>query len=186
MSRNGDIIIDPAGRSGLFNKEKAISSIIIDGYNLIGVDHGDLSAQRENLIRSLSEYAKVKGHDVTVVFDGWKSGGQREESLVTGGIRVVYSRLGEKADAVIKRIVCTGRKEWIVITSDREIVLRAWTCGSVPVSSGKFRYLLEHPGNIAGGEFEPLDEDGETIPRKGRARTPSKREKALQRVMKKL
>jgi predicted RNA-binding protein with PIN domain len=134
----------------------------------------------------LSEYGKVKGHDITVVFDGWKSGGAMEENLVTGGIRVVYSRLGEKADSVIKRIVCTDKKEWIVISSDREIVLRAWSCGSVPVSSEKFRSLLEHSGKVVRGEFEMLDEDGETPPRKGRARMPSKKEKTLLRVLKKL
>jgi predicted RNA-binding protein with PIN domain len=134
----------------------------------------------------LSEYGKTKGHDITVVFDGWKSGGQREESVVVGGIRVVYSRLGEKADSVIKRIICTGKKEWIVISSDREIVVRAWSCGSVPVPSGTFESFLENSGKIVAGEFQPLDEDGETLPRKGRARTPSKKEKAILRVLKRL
>jgi predicted RNA-binding protein with PIN domain len=134
----------------------------------------------------LSEYGKTKGHDITVVFDGWKSGRQREESVVVGGVTVVYSRLGEKADSVIKRIICTGRKEWIVISSDREIVVRAWSCGSVPVPSGKFEFLLEHSGKTVAGEFEPFDEDGETLPRQGRARTPSKKEKAILRVLKKL
>jgi predicted RNA-binding protein with PIN domain len=134
----------------------------------------------------LSEYGKTKGHDITVVFDGWKSGGQREESVVVGGIRVVYSRLGEKADSVIKRIICTGKKEWIVISSDREIVVRAWSCGSVPVPSGTFESFLEHSGKTVTGEFEPLDEDRETLPRQGRARTPSKKEKAILRVLKKL
>ncbi len=128
----------------------------------------------------------MKGHDITVVFDGWKSGRQTEESLVTGGIRVIYSRLGEKADSVIKRIFCAAKKEWIVVSSDRDIVLRAWSCGSVPVSSERFLSLLDHPGDIVPGEFEPLDEDEDTVPRKGRARTPSKKEKAFLRVLKKL
>jgi predicted RNA-binding protein with PIN domain len=92
----------------------------------------------------LAQYGKTKGHDITVVFDGWKSGGLREESFVVGGIRVVYSRLGEKADSVIKRIICTGKKEWIVISSDREIAGRAWSCGCVPVPSGTFESFLEH------------------------------------------
>jgi uncharacterized protein len=150
------------------------------------VDHGDLSAQRETLIRSLSEYGKLKGHDITVVFDGWKSGGAKEENLVMGGIKVIYSRLGEKADAVIKRIICNEKKEWVVISSDREIVVRAWSCGSVPVPSGKFWSFLERSGEIVAGEYEPLDEDGDTVPGKGRARTPSRKEKALLRVLKKL
>jgi predicted RNA-binding protein with PIN domain len=134
----------------------------------------------------LAEYGKIKGHDITVVFDGWKSGGPREESAVVGGVTVVYSRLGEKADSVIKRIICTGKKEWIVISSDREIVLRAWSCGSVPVPSGTFESFLEHSDKTVAGEFEPLDEDGESLPRQGRARMPSKKEKAVLRVLKKL
>jgi predicted RNA-binding protein with PIN domain len=170
----------------LFNKEKDISSIIIDGYNLIGIDHGDLSAQREKLIRMLAEYGKTKRHDITVVFDGWKSGGQREQSGVIAGITVVYSRLGEKADSVIKRIICTGEKEWIVISSDREIADRAWSCGSVPVPSATFESFLAHPGKTVAGEFEPLEEDREVLHKRGRARTPSKKEKAVLRVLKKL
>jgi predicted RNA-binding protein with PIN domain len=134
----------------------------------------------------LTEYGKTRNHYITVVFDGWKSGGHREESVVMGGITVVYSRLGEKADSVIKRIICTGKKEWIVVSSDREIVLRAWACGSVPVPSGTFESLLEHSGKTVTGEFELLDADVEMLPRKGRARTPSRKEKAILRVLKKL
>jgi predicted RNA-binding protein with PIN domain len=134
----------------------------------------------------LAQYGKTRKHDITVVFDGWKSGGQRENTAVVGGITVVYSRLGEKADSVIKRIICTGKKEWIVISSDREIAARAWSCGSVPVPSGTFESFLEYSGKIVAGGFQPLAEDGEALPRKGRARTPSKKEKAILRVLKKL
>ncbi len=169
-----------------FQEEKVISSIIIDGYNLIGVDHGDLAVQREGLIRLLAEYRKIRGHDITVVFDGWKSGRRIEERLNSGGIKVVYSRLGEKADDVIARIICTEKREWVVVSSDREIVLRAWSCGSVPVPSEKFRSLVEDPGRAVGGEYEPLGEEEERSERRGRSRTPSRKEKALLRVLKKL
>jgi predicted RNA-binding protein with PIN domain len=104
-----------------------ISSIIVDGYNLIGIDHGDLAAERENLIRLLSGYKKVKDHDITLVFDGWKSGDRREVSVKTAGIRIIYSRLGETADAVIKRMIQTDKKEWIVVSSDRDIASYAWS-----------------------------------------------------------
>jgi predicted RNA-binding protein with PIN domain len=134
----------------------------------------------------LAQYGKTKGHDITVVFDGWKSGGLREESFVVGGITVVYSRLGEKADSVIKRIICTGKKEWIVISSDREIAGRAWSCGSVPVPSGTFESFLEHSGETDEGKFEPLEEEREAPHRRGRARTPSRKGKAILRVLKKL
>jgi predicted RNA-binding protein with PIN domain len=120
-----------------------ISSIIIDGYNCIGIQHKDLKAQREHFINVLGKYKTIKGNDITVVFDGWKSGSHREETLHTSGIKVIYSRLGESADHVIKRIIGTENKEWRVITSDRDIISYAWSIGSVPVSSAKFCYFLE-------------------------------------------
>jgi len=163
-----------------------ISSIIIDGYNVIGIDHNNLTAQREGLIRLLSDYRKMKGHDITVVFDGWKSGGYKEESRNTGGIKVIYSRLGENADAVIKRIVCSEKKEWIVITSDRDIAAHAWSCGSVPVSSERFWSILENTGKSIGGDYEPLDDEEDAAHRKGSARTASRKDKTLQRILKKL
>ena len=79
--------------------------VIIDGYNLIGTSHRNLEKQRETLIDALIEYKKRKGHDITVVFDGWKTGESHESRYVTGGVRVIYSRVGEKADSVIKRII---------------------------------------------------------------------------------
>lgn len=184
MSRNDDIIMCSAGPECM--EERPISAIIIDGYNLIGVDHEDLAAEREGVIRMLSDYRKTRGHDITVVFDGWKSGSRREEKMSAGGIRIIYSRLGEKADSVIKRIICTEKKEWIVISSDREIVSRAWACGCVPVSSEKFMPFIEGPKRSVTGEYELLEEDSESFSKKGNAHTPSRKEKALQRALKKL
>jgi hypothetical protein len=139
--------------SGLSRERKdAISSIIIDGYNLIGIDHHDLNRQREQLIQSLIDYKKIRGHDITVVFDGWKSGSGREEQFTTGGVRVIYSRLGEKADAVIKRIISREKKEWIAITSTGKSCpyLGQWFSADllvrIPVHTEKVRYI--HVGRI--------------------------------------
>src|SRR4030043_1963824 len=104
----------------------AISSIIIDGYNLIGIQHKDLENQRDALIASLIEYHKKKGHALIVVFDGWKTGGAQENHSVIGGIKVIYSRMGEKADSVIKRIISSERRGGVVVTSDRDIEACAW------------------------------------------------------------
>jgi uncharacterized protein len=168
-------------------KGKAISAIIIDGYNLIGINHHDLNRQRERLVQLLIGYKKIKGHDITVVFDGWKSGGGREEQSTTGGVRVIYSRLGEKADGVIKRIITGERKEWIVITSDRDIMSYAWSLGSVPIPSAEFQSLIEKGDAPLEGEFDLIDEDyDEARQRKGNPQMLSKKERALLRVRKKL
>ena len=44
-----------------------------------------------------------------------------EERDLAGGVAIIYSRLGEKADEVIKRLVAAGSEEILVVTSDREI-----------------------------------------------------------------
>ena len=165
----------------------AISSIIIDGYNLIGTQHGDLRKQREELIRQLIAYRKLKGHDITVVFDGWKSGGHKEDRSVTGGVQVIYSRLGDRADQVIKDLIGRQGKEWIVVTSDRDIADYAWSHGSVPVSSGLFldRIMekLSHAGSVSEQGRELPEEDDDRSGRKGNAHRPSKRAKAIARAV---
>lgn len=138
------------------------------------------------LIDVLIEYRKKKGHDITIVFDGWKSGEARENKSMTGGITVVYSRIGDKADSVIKRTISSIRREWIVVTSDRDIADHAWASGSVPVSSEDFLNAIERKNmyrDIADGEY---DEEDEIYPRKGNPRMLSKKEKAVVRALSKL
>ncbi|MDA8104092.1 MAG: NYN domain-containing protein [Nitrospiraceae bacterium] len=174
---------------GVIREGDYISLIIIDGYNLIGISHADLGAEREKLIRALSEYRKKKGHDITVVFDGWKSGGRTAESRTIGGIKVIYTRLGDTADSQIKEIVRSGKEEWIVVTSDRDIAAFVWGSGSVPVESDKFlRSFDSAAGSLSGDEDRSRENDAyEGRERKrGSPRTLSRKEKALMRVLKKL
>ncbi len=138
------------------------------------------------MIRLLSGYRKIKSHDVTVVFDGWKSGAAREEIIKTAGITVIYSRLGENADYVIKRIIGRDKREWIVVTSDRDIASFAWANGSIAVPSERFRTVIGRSARIE-GEYELLDEeDSQEEHRRGSPRTLSKKEKALMRALRKL
>ncbi|MGE5300039.1 MAG: NYN domain-containing protein [Acidobacteriota bacterium] len=174
---------------GVIREGDDISLIIIDGYNLIGISHANLGAEREKLIRALSEYRKKKGHDITVVFDGWKSGGRTAESTTIGGIKVIFTRLGDTADTQIKEIVGSGKKEWIVVTSDRDIAAFAWGSGSVPVESDKFRRSLDLAAGSPSGDGDGSHEDDTCEGRdnkRGSPRTPSRKEKALMRALKKL
>ncbi len=147
------------------------------------MQHQDLQAARQRLIERLIEYKKMKGHDLTVVFDGWKSGGSMQVQSVNGGVRVIYSRLGETADRVIKALLEQERKDWIVITSDREIMRHAWGHNAVPVDSARFMQRLEPHDSGLPGAFELLEEDDGRQPRKGSPRRLSKKEKALMRVL---
>ena len=167
-------------------RRSVISSIIIDGYNLIGIYHKDLEKQRNQLIESLIEYHKRKGHKITVVFDGWKTGGAQENHSVIGGIRVIFSRLGEKADSVIRRIISSDRCGWIVVTSDRDIATHAWASDAVPISSEDFTKAIERIYDRTSVEYEDNDEEYIQTDRKGSPRKPSKKEKAIKRVLSKL
>jgi hypothetical protein len=160
-----------------------MSSLIIDGYNLIGTSHKDLRRQRDELVEALVKYAKTKGHEITVVFDGWKTGEAQERKSVVGGVNVVFSRIGDTADTAIKRMISSLRREWIVVSSDREIARHAWSCGSIPISSDEFLGILER--NVP----TVLDEDADDYlaePRKGNARQLSRKEKAVRRALQKL
>ncbi len=123
-----------------------------------------------------------------VVFDGWKGGGSVEHSSMRGGVKVIYSRLGEKADSVIRRIFSAERREWIVVSSDREIAGHAWAAGSIPVPSEQFFPFLEEGGAPPTVPFSGMKEDSD-LPgeqRKGNPRRLSRKEKALNRALGKL
>lgn len=132
----------------------------------------------------LISYRNRTCHHITIVFDGWKSGAHRQEEEIRGGVRILYSRLGDKADAVIKKMVSDGSREWIVVSSDRDIADHAWASGSVPVASGLFLERLEQTDNDAG------DQDIGGYPERradrGNPRRLSKREKAIRRVLSRL
>jgi predicted RNA-binding protein with PIN domain len=103
--------------------------LIIDGYNLIRqspwlslLDARDLEAGREALVQSFVDYRRRRPqHKITVDFDGWQGGGLRESWDLYRGVRVVYSRRGERADEVIKRYLAKEGRRAVVVSSDREI-----------------------------------------------------------------
>jgi predicted RNA-binding protein with PIN domain len=171
--------------------------IIVDGYNLIrqsdtlrGCERISLEAGRQALLRSLDGYRKLRGHRITVVFDGWVGGSPREERDRAGGMDIIYSRLGEKADEVIKRLLQRGSEEIMVVTSDREIAGFAARRGKSSIASAAFASLLD---GVAAGpvsddppEGEEEDEDRRAAAKKkGPARRLSKQKRvALARIKK--
>ena len=141
--------------------------IIIDGYNMIRQSDAlrryerlSLEAGRNALIRSVSHYKKQRGHKVTVVFDGWQGGPVEEERAKLSGIDIIYSRKGEKADEVIKRMVQERAEEIVVVTSDRGIAdfvgRRGRTaiflrCGVLPMNRGNDGAVRERKLPFPGG-----------------------------------
>lgn len=138
--------------------------LLIDGYNLIGTAHGDLEKARNELIRELSDYSKTKGHNITVVFDGWKDGKVEETVAWIDGMRIIYSRLAEKADSVIMRIVLREKKPWVVVSSDREIVNFAIRHDFVSITSDEFERKLYFSKRLLKKEYaEGYDDYDEEI-----------------------
>src|SRR5687768_1396263 len=122
-------------------------NIIIDGYNLIGSERGlrgDLEHQRNWLLQRLSVYQQVRGHTVVLVFDGWKTGLIDEVSENKHGVRIVFSRQGEKADSVIVRLARQKGSGCVVVTSDREVRRAVERFGAAAIYAGEFSQILRN------------------------------------------
>jgi predicted RNA-binding protein with PIN domain len=164
--------------------------LIIDGYNLLHVARSltylnsiQLQWERERLIDQLSTYQKQKACEVTVVFDGWQEGWSKETREKRKGIEVIFSKLGEKADEVIKRLVREKGPGAVVITSDRDVARYAQRIGVATVSSEQFRERLEERSSQM--HEESLEEEG-GMKKKGPSRRLSKKEKKNRAASKKL
>ncbi|UCD71711.1 MAG: NYN domain-containing protein [Syntrophobacterales bacterium] len=171
--------------------------LIVDGYNLIRqspslreVESRGLQMGRETLIRQLASYKRARGHEITVVFDGWHSGSLTESQQWQRGILVIYSKRDERADEVIKRMAKRFRQGAVVVTSDREVAYFVETVGATAVSSEEFegRMGIAVITEAKGMEPEEAGDDvrGKGTKKKGPARRPSKRRRRTIQRLKKL
>jgi predicted RNA-binding protein with PIN domain len=177
------------GRKIAQNSSRRNMRIIIDGYNLIRLsdlrqyERTSLEEGRNALIRLLTEYIKGRRHAVTVVFDGWKDGSFSEERDRRQGVEIIYSRRGEKADEVIKRMIETAGDEIAVVSSDREIATYAAHRGKSAIASETFAALLASKASAmpdAKDDFAS-DEEEETE-RKAKKKGPSRRLSRQKRI----
>ncbi len=167
--------------------------LIIDGYNLLHVTHSlirlssvQLRWERDRLIDQLSAYQKLKPSGITVVFDGWLGGWAAEKRERQKGVEVIYSRLGEKADEVIKRLVREKGSGAIVVTSDREISRFAERIDAAVVPSEQFQEKLEGFSSKVEGSLDEDEEEEKGTKKKGLSRRPSKKEKRARAALRKL
>ena len=163
--------------------------ILIDGYNLIRqsvslrrFERQSLEAGRKALIASLSSYKEIRGHKITVIFDGWESGSAQEERDFQAGINIMYSSRGEKADEVIKRLTAESDEEIVVVSSDREILSFAIRRGKTTISSPEFETIMTKA--ISGPqtfEFEEAKDNEDKYSRSIKKRGPAHRLPRAQR-----
>ena len=166
--------------------------LIIDGYNLLHValplfqgTSEDLQRRREQLIDQLSSYRHKKPCQITVVFDGWRGGWVTEKKERKKGIDLIFSKLGETADEVIKRWVKERGSGAVVVTSDRDISRYAQRMSVAVIPSNQFgerigQSALQNEGKDA------LEEEETENSKKGPSRRLSKKDKRLRAALKKL
>ncbi|MEU8074141.1 NYN domain-containing protein [Catellatospora citrea] len=126
---------DPARLAQLLALPKA--HLVVDGYNVTkrGFAEMSLEQQRNRLVSGMGGVAAQTGAEVTVVFDG----AERVHGLPAPprGVRVLFSRKGETADEVIRRLVRAeppGRPI-VVVSSDREVADGVRRHGAYPMNS---------------------------------------------------
>jgi len=167
--------------------------LIIDGYNLLHVGRSqihlnsiDLLAERDRLVDQLARYRQIKPCEITVVFDGWQGGWSEEKKERKRGIELIFSKLGEKADEVIKRLIKERGSGSAVITSDREISNYANKLAATVIPSDQFRMKMEISAVRMEKGLEEDEEENWGAKRKGPSRRLSKKERRMQTALKKL
>ena len=159
--------------------------IIIDGYNLIHqsdslsrLHREGLQSGREGLIEILSDYKRVKGHRITVVFDGKDAPSFLQRRDQTKGIAIRFSRGGESADTVIKRMAAEEREKAIIVSSDRDVTDYSAARGAAIISSAMFEEKITFAAYMDVKGADVNDENG-WVPtkKKGPGRRRSKRER---------
>jgi uncharacterized protein len=167
--------------------------LIVDGYNVIRqsprlqfLDVMDLQAGRAALLEMLALYRSRSHHQITVVFDGWQHGDLQESRDRQQGILIIYSRRGERADEVIKRLLRQERERALVVTSDREIQVWAEQAHATWINAGQFEAAhLHDPAGAASPEADAAPPTRGTH-KKGPAKRLSKRLRQRQQRLKKL
>ena len=166
--------------------------IVVDGYNVIGSEQGlrgDLEHKRNALVNEVAAYQTRTGHSLTTVFDGWRNGRDDETRQQVGNVTVVFSRYGEKADAVIERLAREIGDTCIVVTSDRDLRRSVESSGAVAVYVGEFlakmRVDPDAPGSEEEDDFDPLPR-GRDGRKKGNPRRLSKAERVRRERLAKL
>jgi uncharacterized protein len=170
--------------------------LAIDGYNFIKqspelrrLEQVELRKAREGLVERLAQYKRMKGHAITVVFDGGPQGTGGGHGEHSRGIQVIFSKPGEKADDVLKRLAAEKRGGVTVVTSDRDVALFAEKKGAtaIPVSDFEQRMEMARFYDLKGSENESISADRSIAPtKKGPSRRLSKSRRKATAAIKKL
>jgi predicted RNA-binding protein with PIN domain len=169
--------------------------IIIDGYNLIRqsntlsmIDRRDIQLGREALLDMLIAYRRIKGHMITVVFDGTNAPPFSQRKNRVRGITIKFSRSGEVADTVIKKMVSREKEKALVVSSDLDIVNFASAKGAATISSSEFEEKISQTLYMEIKGVESKEESGwiPTTKKKGPSKRLSRRRRRSRTKIRKL
>ncbi len=171
--------------------------IVIDGYNLIRcspalapIDRKDLELGRDALVQRLAAYKRLKGHQITVVFDGAAGYFGFEKSYTEKGIKIRFSRPGETADAVIRQIASREKSKVLVVSSDRAVTDFSASQGAATISAAGFEQKLEMAAFMEVKGADASEKAGEervlTTKKKGPGKRLSKKNRKNQKKLLKL
>ena len=156
---------DHGVRPGEASPQGGRQYLIVDGFNVIfawpelaALAQANLEQARERLMEMLTNYAAFTRTETVLVFDAYKVKGGRGERLDYHGVRVVYTKENETADAYIERLLHEiGKNEQVrLVTSDNLIQVSALRSGVLRQSAREFgeeidriygeieRYLRSH------------------------------------------
>ena len=156
---------DHGVRPGEASPQRGRQYLIVDGFNVIfawpelaALAQANLEQARERLMEMLANYAAFTRTETVLVFDAYKVKGGRGERLDYHGVRVVYTKENETADAYIERLLHEiGKNEQVrLVTSDNLIQVSALRSGVLRQSAREFgeeidriygeieRYLRSH------------------------------------------
>lgn len=128
---------------------------LIDGYNVIRNTPGLAAAERlglaqgrERLVGLVAAKLRHTPHVTVIVFDG--DGECETTTSLAKGVRgrIVFSRRGEPADAVIQRLAAQERAcgcEVVAISDDLEVRLGIAAAGGTAARVGEFARHLDAP-----------------------------------------
>lgn len=171
--------------------------IIVDGYNVIRqssvmspLDRQDLQMGRDALVEKLAAYKRLKRHKITVVFDGNETAALIENRDREKGILIRFSRHGETADAVIKRMAAREKQKALVVSSDREVAGFSASKGAATIGAVEFEEKMEMAAlmDLKGSFSDSEDNDGwsGTTRKKGPSRRLPKKVRMNRKKLKKL
>jgi predicted RNA-binding protein with PIN domain len=113
----------------------AKTKVIVDGYNVLKSTAQFAQLERQSIEDAriaLVDYVSRKAYqyEIIVVFDGWETGATVETSERSRGVKIIFSKRGERADDVIVRIAEAAKCPTIVITRDGVLRQRVNMFGS--------------------------------------------------------